>query len=222
MNIAFSTPTQDTTAFSNTLSPGKWVMRITEAWQKQVPAILEVAMLLEAADAELRKRDYMAMVRKDLPFSQSTATKLSKIAKCSHLNSDHGPNLPACWRTIYELTLLTPTQFEHGIKTGVINPKMQRKDVKVLRGQGATPTGTKTSSAFAKLKDRSEEQAHEIQKLKAQLANVQDGSLYDLKKDKLKDIAAVFADTITEARANALFEEVKTAFKAKKLGTSNV
>jgi hypothetical protein len=31
------------------------------------------------------------------------------------LNSDHGPNLPSCWRTLHELARLTDEQFEAGV-----------------------------------------------------------------------------------------------------------
>jgi hypothetical protein len=59
----------------------------------------------------------------------STANKLMKIGACDHLrNSEHVPNLPVHWGTLFELTLLTAEQFNHGIESGAINPKMQRKD----------------------------------------------------------------------------------------------
>ena len=41
----------------------------------------------------------------------------------------HGPHLPAAWRTLYELTKLTDEQFADGIKTKLINPKMERKAI---------------------------------------------------------------------------------------------
>jgi hypothetical protein len=49
-------------------------------------------------------------------------------------NSEHVPNLPVQWGTLYALTKLTDEQFDNGIKSGAINPNMQRKDVNVLRG----------------------------------------------------------------------------------------
>jgi hypothetical protein len=208
--------TQQAAAGINTLSRGKWARRITESWQKQVPSIFEVAALLESAQAELRKRDWTAMVRNDLPFSQSTATKLVRIAKCDHLrNSDHGPNLPACWRTLFELTLLTPEQFADGIARGVVNPKMQRKHVKELRGGGYDKTGESAPT----LKQRLTDAQCEIATLKAQLSNVQDGSVFDLKRDTPKSIAEVIAATVTEAKATTIAEAIKAAIKAKKVDT---
>jgi hypothetical protein len=118
----------------NQLPREKWAKRIAVAWQKQVPSIFEVGALLEAAKAELKHGEWMALVKEELPFGQSTANKLMKIFGCEHMNSDHAPNLPVHWMTLHDLALLTPAQFEAGIASGAINPKMQRKDVKALRG----------------------------------------------------------------------------------------
>jgi hypothetical protein len=211
-----TTPVTSTQAIPNVWTRGSWAARITDAWQKQIPSIFEVGSLLESAKAELRHGDWAKMIKADLPFSQSAANKLMKIAACDHLrNSDHGPNLPACWRTLYELTALSAEQFEHGITIGAINPKMQRKDIRTLRGVPASATESKPS-AISIVKRRVAEQDIEIAQLRARLANVQDGSLFDLKKDTPKDIGSVWADTITETRAIAIMEAIKAAFKAKR------
>jgi hypothetical protein len=208
--------TQKAAAGINTWSRGKWARRITESWQMQVPSIFEVAALLKSAKEELRRGDWMKMVKAELPFSQSTANKLLKIGQCEHLrNSEHVPNLPAHWGTLFELTLMTPEQFEHSFTSGAITPRMQRKDVRVLRGATVATTGAGTS-AFALLKERAAEQACEIATLKAQLSNVQDGSVFDLRRDTPKSIAAVIAATVTEAKATTIAEAIKAAIKAKK------
>jgi hypothetical protein len=216
MNTPQPGQTQQAAAGITTLARGKWARRITECWQKQVPSIFEVAALLESAQAELRKRDWTAMVRNDLPFSQSTATKLARIAKCDHLrNSDHGPSLPACWRTLYELTMLTAEQFELGIKSGAINPKMQRKSVKALRGSGESINTETRTSPFAILKRRFAEQERELAALKAKLASVQDGNLFDLKRDTPKNIADVVASTVSDSKASSIADAIKIAIKNK-------
>ena len=106
---------------------------IKAAWQEQVESIIEVGTLLETAKAELEHGEFQAMIKEDLPFSTSTARILKMIAQ-HDLIRDHGHVMPPNWRTLYELTKLSKEQFEAGIKSGAINPKMQRKDVKVLRG----------------------------------------------------------------------------------------
>jgi hypothetical protein len=203
---------------SNSLPREKWVSRIVGAWQGLLPCFIATGSHLEAAKEELRRGEWMAMVKNDLPFSQSTANKLMKIAKCDHLrNSDHGPSLPACWRTLYELTTLTAEQFERGIKTGVINPKMQRKSVKALRSSGESASiNTETrASPFAILKRHFAEQERELAALKAKLASVQDGNLFDLKRDTPKDIADVVASTVSDSKASSIADAIKIAIKNK-------
>lgn len=138
------------TVLRNPLSREKWVSRITTAWQKQVTDIFEVGTLLEAAKAELKHGEWLIMVKDELPFNRQTAFKLIKIAACDHLRGDdvsHAKHLPAHWDTLYHLASLTEEQFDHGIKTGVINPKMQRKDVKALRGDDKKTEVVKPSKA---------------------------------------------------------------------------
>jgi Protein of unknown function (DUF3102) len=182
-------------AIPNVISRDKWAKRINEAWQKQVPGIFEIASLLESAKAALRHGDWIKLIKNDLPFSQSTANKLMKIAACDHLrNSEHVPNLPAHWGTLFELTLLTAEQFEHGIATRTINAKMQRKHVRALRGDEQMPNEP-SLSPMAVLKRQLNECNHEIAHLQEQLARADAGSLFDLKKDTVNDIAYVVVNT---------------------------
>lgn len=211
-----------TQAVPNVMPHGKWAQLITGAWQKQLPSIFEVASLLESARSELRHGDWATMIKTDLPFSQSTANKLMKITACNHLrNSDHGLNLPACWRTLYELTTLTIEQFKHGITTGAINPKMQRKDVKALRGDGGMSLEPRVSPTVL-LKRQLDERIREVAHLQERLAYADQGSLFDLKKDSASDIADVVVNTVTETRAIALADAIKAAIKAKRHGARTV
>jgi hypothetical protein len=170
MFIAPTTSTQSGVQECNSISRAKWAERIAHAWQKQVLSIFETASLLESAKAELRRGDFMKMVKAELPFSQSTANKLIKIAACGHLhNSEHVPNLPAHWGTLFELTLLTGTQFESGIKTGEINPKMERKAIRALRGDPPKPT----KSVKCDLRQENEQLKAETAQLKEHVAELE-------------------------------------------------
>ena len=207
--------TAQTQAISNVIPRGKWAKRITEAWQKQLPSIFEVATLLESAKTELRHGDWANMIKADLPFSRSTANKLMKIGACDHLRkAEHVPHLPAHWGTLFELTLLTAEQFDHGVATGAINPKMQRKDVRALRGDGQMSHEPRLSP-MALLKRQLDESTREVAHLQERLAYADQGSLFDLKKDKVDDIAKVMVDTVTKNRANALNDALTAAINAK-------
>ena len=206
-------------AIPNVISRGKWAKRIAEAWQKQLPSIFEVASLLESARAELRRGDWINMIKDDLPFGRSMANKLMKIGACDHLrNAEHVPHLPAHWGTLFELTLLSAEQFNHSITTGAINPKMHRKDVKALRGDGQKMPHEPRISRMAVLKRQLEDCNQKIAHLEEQLACADQGSLFDLKKDTTKDIAAVFVSTITETRWHALADDVEAGFRVKRQG----
>jgi hypothetical protein len=69
------------------------------------------------------------------------------------------------------------------------------------------------------LKDRLAEKDREIEHLKEQLAasEARDGSLFDLKKDSLKNIAATIIANITPGRAQGLADAIKAALKTKKM-----
>lgn len=111
----------------------EWAKLIHSKWQEQVESIFEVGNLLEAAKLELDRGEWLALVKDSLPFDRTTAYRLIEISTSDRLRNDaHGQHLPASWRTLYELTRLTDEQFATGIKTGVINPRMQRKDIKQL------------------------------------------------------------------------------------------
>jgi hypothetical protein len=209
--------TTQTQAIPNVLPRGNWAKLITIAWQKQLPSIFEVASLLKSARAELRRGDWAKMIKVDLPFGQSTANKLMKIGACDHLRkSEHVPNLPAHWGTLSELTLLTADQFAHGITTGKINPKMQRKDVRALRNDGQPPHEPRLSPMVV-LKRQLGESIRKIAHLEEQLASADAGSVFDLKKDNTKDMAAVVVNTISETKADAFADDIKAALKAKRL-----
>jgi hypothetical protein len=80
------------------------------------------------------------MVERDLPFKPSTARRLTKIAANECLsNRAHAHVLPQSWMTLYELTKLPAPELVARIEDGVINPKMQRKDVMALLGGEPRP-----------------------------------------------------------------------------------
>jgi hypothetical protein len=221
VHIVSSGPIQAAVAERNALSRSKWAERITNAWQDQVGSIISVGVLLDSAKAELRHGDFSKMVKADLPFSQSTANKLMKIATCDHLrNSDHGPKLlqllPVHWRTLYELATLTPEQFQHAINTGTINPKMQRKDIKVLRGGEQQATEPRVSP-MALLKRQIDERVREIAHLKEQLASAEQGANYfDLKKDSIRSIAETIIGNVSDEREVKIADAIKASIQAKK------
>jgi hypothetical protein len=206
---------QAAVAGRNALSRSKWAERISAAWQTQVSSIFEVGTLLESARAELRRDEFSKLVKNDLPFSRSTATKLIAIAACDHVrNAAHGPHLPAHWRTLFELTLLTPAQFEHGISTATINPKMQRKDIAPLRGGEQKLAMKPHLTPTALLKQQVEESTRKIAHLQEQLAYAEQGKdieYFDLMKDKPIKIAEAVIANAKKDKAIKIAEAILAA-----------
>lgn len=119
----------------------EWARKINAAWREQVGSIIETGNLLEAAKTELvesgRRAEWRVMIEVELPFRKAMANRLIAIAQCDHFRNGNGAHvrqLPASWSTLSELTKLTAEQFAAGIKSGAIHPKMERKDVRALRG----------------------------------------------------------------------------------------
>jgi hypothetical protein len=106
--------------------------RINSCWRKTVDAIIETGRALIKAKAQLEAHQFKAMVKQDLAVTRPTATKLMLIAEKEVL-VDHKDKLPACWRTIYELSQLDDDKLLEAIESGHINPKMHRDQACGLR-----------------------------------------------------------------------------------------
>lgn len=120
-----------------------WADLVWKDWRQSVEGILAAGQhLVEAKDAlehgEWGKLTGETTGEGMLPFSARTAQMLMNVANDARLlNPNHGSDLPNSWRTLYELTHLTDSEFDKGIETGVINPEMERKDVAMLQlGKG--------------------------------------------------------------------------------------
>jgi hypothetical protein len=113
-----------------------WAEKIAASWQKSIDSILETGRNLIAAKEELEHGEWLQMVKNELPFGDRTAEMLIKVAENPVLSdSNHGSNLPASWRTLYELTKLPKDLLERKIESGEITPRTERKDVAAMRGK---------------------------------------------------------------------------------------
>jgi len=152
------------------------VYRITEAWQKQVPAIIETGQILIEEKEKLDHGQFTIMIERRLPFGRQTAFRLMAIAehpilaKRQHTATlpDSGPAnvthvqlLPASWGTLYELTKVDHEVLEEKIKDGTVNRRMERKDAEALAK--AYP---KDKSASKKGKEEEDEEPKEKEKRK--------------------------------------------------------
>ena len=119
---------------ANGRSRSEFVALIQTEWRKQIDGVFAVGLLLEAAKEELPHGEWGLMFQnKELPFGQNTAGILMKIADNANLrNSDYSQNLPASWRTLYELTKLPDELFIAAIADGRIHAGMEQKHAVAL------------------------------------------------------------------------------------------
>lgn len=116
----------------NARTADEWAGTISQAWQDSVTGIFRIGNLLEAAREELGAAKFAAMVRDKLKYSRMTVYRLMEIAGDEKLRDVTHGLLPPSWRTLYELTKLTPEQFAAGLESGIIHAGMERKDIAEL------------------------------------------------------------------------------------------
>lgn len=112
----------------------RWAEQINSEWRKSLQSIIETGRILLEAKASLMHGSFEAMCQTSLDFSPRVAQRLMAIARDNRLsNPTHASHLPKAWTTLYELTTLTDEEFERAIADDIINPKMERGDVALIR-----------------------------------------------------------------------------------------
>jgi hypothetical protein len=115
---------------------------ITEAWGRSVTSIVEVGRRLVEAKEAIPHGGWLQMfkgqrdaIEHPLPFDESTARRLMKIAKNPVLsNPAYAPVLPGSWIRLYELTKFPMGRLQAYV-TGEphIRPEMKRKEIRALQ-----------------------------------------------------------------------------------------
>jgi hypothetical protein len=115
-------------------TPAYWAEQISARWQDAAQAIIDVGRLLIEAKAALDHGQWGEMFRaKHVPFSQSTANKLMAIADHKVLtDSEHVPNLPPSWGTLYELSHIPEPDLREMLSDGYINCETPRAEARRL------------------------------------------------------------------------------------------
>jgi hypothetical protein len=118
-----------------------WAPKIHAEWRKSVEGILGVGRQLIAAKEACEHGEFLRLfkgnenaVSDPVPFCERSARMLMDVASHPVLsNRNHGSDLPASWRTLYELTKLDDEALIAGIKAGEIHAEMSRSDASALR-----------------------------------------------------------------------------------------
>jgi hypothetical protein len=111
----------------------QWAAKIRSNYKRGVEAFVKTGLTLLAAKKALPHGAFLEMVKRDLPFTPSTAQRLMKIGTDPRLtNTAHGQHLPKAWRTLHELTKLDDKAFKEALLSGAIHPEMTRNDAERL------------------------------------------------------------------------------------------
>ena len=110
--------------------------KIAATWRQATDAILETGRLLVEAQEQLGELEFMDLVE-DLPFTQSTMSKLLTIGQTKHLLT-YKDHLPPHWTTIYELAQMPETQLKNEIETGHIHASTERGTIITLKQSPST------------------------------------------------------------------------------------
>jgi len=165
-------------------------------------------ILIEAHD-ELERGSYEATVKRH--FDLSYARKLRIIA--AHpvtANRAHVHALPPSVFTLYELTKLPIGDLRAKLADGSISPKLERKEVASWRKseRGKIEVGGKKIE-----RERKPSLAEQLKTAEAKLARKDDGSLFDLKNDSVREIAEAIVANISEGKAESLAKAIHEAIK---------
>jgi hypothetical protein len=114
----------------------QWVAEFCADYSASVKAIMRGGRRLIAAKKALEHGEFLKMIEADLPVTASVAQRLMIIAADAKLQKLRiAQHLPASWPTLYELTKVNEPTFDEAVSSGVINPKMTRKQAKDIRGK---------------------------------------------------------------------------------------
>src|SRR6516164_4429021 len=183
--------------------------RLSELRKNDVENIIARGRILIEANDELERGSYEATVKRH--FDLSYARKLRIIA--AHpvtANRAHVHALPPSVFTLCELTKLPIGDLRAKLADGSISPKLERKEVASWRKseRGKIEVGGKTIE-----RERKPSLAEQLKTAEAKLARKDDGSLFDLKNDSVREIAEAIVANISEGKAESLAKAIHEAIK---------
>jgi hypothetical protein len=109
-------------AISHVKTVAEFATSIQAAWHRSVDGIFEAGRLWAEARATLNKKE-MAELKAKTRFSDATVSKLISIAENPCITDQkYRAVLPSSYGTLYELTHLSPSEFESAAQEGVLRP----------------------------------------------------------------------------------------------------
>jgi hypothetical protein len=103
---------------------------ITASWRTSMEGILETGRRLVAAKNALEHGEWQEMVANHLPFGDSVAARLKRIAESPHF-SNPAPvqDLPHSYSVLYEILGFSLKEFNKFVEAGLINKDTTRSEI---------------------------------------------------------------------------------------------
>jgi len=122
-------------AVSHVKTVAEFATGILAAWHRSIDGIIDAGRLWVEAKSTLSKEELTELKAKT-KFSDATVSKLISIAENPCItDAKYRAVLPNSYGTLYELTHLSPSEFESAAQEGVLRPDIERDDVLALRGK---------------------------------------------------------------------------------------
>ncbi len=120
---------------------------ISDSWRSSMEGILETGRRLMEAKNKLPYGDYMKMIADRLPFGDSVALRLRKIAE-SPLFSNPAPvqDLPHSYSVLYEMIAFSQKNFDNLLNSGAINKNTTRNEIIQLKRAINNPKSKSTTT----------------------------------------------------------------------------
>jgi hypothetical protein len=106
-----------------------------------IALVIDFGLTLREANSTLSPAEWKSLTNSDrFPVEYSVACRYMKIAETPHItNEKNWPRLPMYYNALYEVSLLTESQFETGWRLGFIHAEATTRQIHSLR---ANPTGS--------------------------------------------------------------------------------
>lgn len=169
----------------------------------------------------IRRRMAMRMAHANKPEGRGYAEAFCQLMKQDNLDTMDKTTISAVlWLHDHPERLVMLRELRDSMTVGersrLNSPISARQRVeKFLKARASGTEDKIAASPVTKYKDRIAEQDREIATLRERLARAQDGSLFDIKRDTVSDIADAIIRHLTPSRSESIANAIKAKLKEK-------
>jgi len=129
------------TAVARARSRETWAKKINRSCNRAVDSIVQIGRDLAAAEVDLSKKEYAAMIEEDLSLSRKVADGLKAIAAHPEISKIKSEDLPASWSILHRLSMLSATNFRWAKKHDLIRADTSFREATAINASVSTNDG---------------------------------------------------------------------------------